>query len=313
MIATHSPYEILAIIVLGKQLFTPVHIPVLVDPILGIAKEQFSSDSKLEILDCTLGEGGHSSFFLEQFPNATILGVDQDLVMLSRAKERLNISDRISYLHSNFANLDLDQKFDLAIVDLGISNFHYVGAERGFSYKSVEPLDMRLNPQETEITAEEILNVYPKKNLETIFYEYGEERWTKKIVERILETRKKRAITTTQDLAKLVESVIPRPFWPPHAHPSIRVFQALRIEVNDELEVLRKAIPKIFSFLKDRGILQIISFHSLEDRIVKHSFKSLENSLILTKKPVMATDSEIQTNPQSRTAKLRAIQKRVDI
>lgn len=298
----------------------PVHYSVLYREILSFFLSVFDKDRELLFLDGTAGEGGHSLLLLEQFPNSKLVLVDRDSVMLSRAQTRLSAhSSRVIPIEANFS--DLDSEFlsgfgvtnppDGILLDLGISTFHLLHAGRGFSFRENEPLDMRLSSS-GGISAEDVINTYPEKALSKIFYEYGEERWTKKIVEAILERRRHSRIGYSGDLAQLVSRVIPRKFWPPGRHPATRVFQALRIEVNQELLHIEIGVKKLLDLVAKGGLLQVISFHSLEDRIIKNLFRDYARSgeaKLLTKKPVLPTEAETKENPASRSAKLRVIHK----
>ncbi len=298
----------------------PVHYSVLYREILSYFLSVFDKDSELLFLDGTAGEGGHSLLLLEQFPQAKLILLDRDSVMLSRAKTRLSeFESRIIPIEANFSDIDPEFLNSLGIqtapdgilLDLGISTFHLLHAGRGFSFRENEPLDMRLSSS-GGISAEDVINTYPEKALSKIFYEYGEERWTKKIVEAILERRRHTRIGYSGDLAQLVSRVIPRKFWPPGRHPATRVFQALRIEVNQELLHIEVGVKKLLETLAPGGLFQAISFHSLEDRIIKNLFRDYARTgeaRLLTKKPVLPGDTETKENPASRSAKLRVIQK----
>lgn len=298
----------------------PVHYSVLHDEILSFFRSGLEYDRELLFLDGTAGEGGHSLLILEHFPNSRLILLDRDSVMLSRAQARLSrYSDRVIPIEANFSEVDgqflskhgIDRAPDGILLDLGISTFHLLHAGRGFSFRENEPLDMRLSSS-GGISAEDVVNTYPEKALSKIFYEYGEERWTKKIVEAILERRRHSRIGYSGDLAQLVARVIPRKFWPPGRHPATRVFQALRIEVNQELIHIEVGVKKLLETLAFGGIFQVISFHSLEDRIVKNLFRDYargREAKLLTKKPVLPGEGETKENPASRSAKLRVIQK----
>lgn len=274
------------------------------------------------ILDGTAGEGGHSKLILETFPNANLILVDRDQIMLARAKAVLGDSPRIYPFQMNFS--EIDQKFldgigcpglDGALVDLGVSLFHFLHSGRGFTFKNEEPLDMRLEPNLGNKTAADVVNYSSILHLKKVFWEYGEERWALKVANNIVQTRHKKKFETNVDLAKLVEASIPRKFWPKDSHPATRIFQALRIEVNEELEHAKKGIHQISNLLSPGGVFVCISFHSLEDRVVKWSFRSLKEEgpfNILTKKPVLPTEEEIRQNRASRSAKLRVIQRDLD-
>jgi 16S rRNA (cytosine1402-N4)-methyltransferase len=295
----------------------PTHIPVLPKEILEYF-HGIENKTNPTFLDGTAGEGGHSELILKEFPNAKLVLNDRDSIMLARATARLSeFQGRFFPLEGNFSQVeasDLEEriqnsKVDGILLDLGISTFHLTSSERGFSFKNEEYLDMRLD-ETGKLTAFEVLNKYKAEKLSQIFREYGEENWTKKIVEKILLVRKKNPIRTTLDLAKLVESVIPRKFWPDRTHPSFRVFQAVRIEVNNELGHIREGIENLSNLLNKGGILCVISFHSLEDRIVKQVFRDKSKDgmfSILTKKPITPTEEEMQFNISSRSAKLRVL------
>ncbi|PJZ69391.1 16S rRNA (cytosine(1402)-N(4))-methyltransferase [Leptospira perolatii] len=298
----------------------PVHYSVLYREILSFFQEVFSKDQELLFLDGTAGEGGHSLHLLEQFPNSKVVLLDRDLVMLNRAMTRLNsFRDRIIPIEANFSEVGpefltkhgVTNRPDGIVLDLGISTFHLLHAGRGFSFRENEPLDMRLS-REGGISAEDVVNTYPDRALSKIFYEYGEERWTKKIVEAILEKRRHGRISYTGDLAQLVSRVIPRKFWPPGRHPATRVFQALRIEVNQELIHLEVGLDHLMELLAVGGRLQVISFHSLEDRIVKNKFRDYakeHQAKVVTKKPILPSEEEMKENQASRSAKLRVLGK----
>ncbi|NCN10933.1 MAG: 16S rRNA (cytosine(1402)-N(4))-methyltransferase RsmH [Leptospira sp.] len=306
--------------------FQPTHFPVMWQDIVRTVHDNLKETKSLRFLDGTGGEGGHVAKFAEAFPDCEILFLDRDPAMIQRALSRLGSRPNIKSLNINFSELeqsDLDEigwgdGFNGILLDLGISTYHILESGRGFSFRGTESFDMRLdtNLDRKQVTAAEIVNTYPSKELERIFYEYGEERWTKKIVERLLERRRTNPIESNSDFSKLVETTIPRKFWPPKTHPATRVFQALRIEVNQEFQHLKKALIQLPQFLRPDGIFQIISFHSLEDRIVKHSLRDtlMENKefSFIYKKPILPSEEEMKMNPASRSAKLRAIQKSVD-
>ncbi|OOV50202.1 16S rRNA (cytosine(1402)-N(4))-methyltransferase [Leptospira kirschneri serovar Grippotyphosa] len=288
----------------------PVHYSVQGKEILQIFRENFQKEDPVLFLDGTAGEGGHSFLFLKEFPKSRIILCDRDPVMLSRALARLSdFSERIVSIQTNFS--EIDQTPQGILLDLGISTFHLFHSGRGFSFRESELLDMRLNPNSGK-SAEEILNTYPKDRLMNLFYTYGEERWSKKIAEVIVETRKQNSISTTSELANLISKIIPRKFWPPGRHPATRIFQALRIEVNQELAHIEKGLKLLLDLLSFGGVIQVISFHSLEDRIVKNSFRDYakQNGFeLLTKKPILPSEEEINENPASRSAKLRVLRK----
>lgn len=299
-----------------------IHYPVLYREILDILKSNFHTNNEFFFIDGTCGEGGHTLKIIESFPNSRSLCIDRDEEILFKARTLLQDFHNITWKVKNFSELSIEDLkeincengVDCILLDLGISMYHLKESGRGFSFKGNESLDMRLNCSlETRSnSAYDIVNYYPAKELERIFIEYGEERWTKKIVEKIIERRKTNPIRTNTELAKLVESTIPRKFWPPSSHPSTRIFQAIRMEVNQELYHLSHSLTILPKLLRKNGLLMVISFHSLEDRIVKHKFRDycqMEEYQILTKKPILPNKDEIKENRASRSAKLRVLQK----
>lgn len=302
---------------MSEQQYQAVHIPVLVAEVMA-AFADINTETPV-FLDGTAGEGGHASAILQKFPKAQLILLDRDEHMLQRAHQRLatysnSIESRcmnFSDCHRDFLNQSFQHRqIDGILLDLGISTYHYEGSGRGFSYAKDEMLDMRLD--ENGIPAYKILKEYSMKRLNDIFWQYGEERWSKKIASVLVETRKKQPIKTCQQLAQLIAAVIPRKFWPPKSHPATRIFQALRIEANQELTHIQKGLQVLFPCLKEGGIMNVISFHSLEDRIVKNTFrewKQQKKGQLLTKKPIPPTEAEIQQNRAARSAKLRSIRK----
>lgn len=290
------------------------HLPVLLNEVLDF----FSSlkGDNLVFLDGTVGEGGHSLAILEKFPNSQLIALDRDLEILERSKKRLSpFRERVFFFNKNFSEFSKEDLSYLGfaslngiLLDFGISTYHIQSSKRGFSFQREENLDMRLS--QDSIPVSNILNTYSEKDLERIFLEYGEENWSRKIAQKIVEFRKQKKIQTTTELNRIVEETIPRKFWPPRVHPAFRIYQALRIESNSELEHIQKAFLSLPFLLSQNGILVAISFHSLEDRIVKQSTKQLAKTnrfVILTKKPIQPQDFEIKQNPASRSARLRAI------
>ncbi|AXR59533.1 16S rRNA (cytosine(1402)-N(4))-methyltransferase RsmH [Leptospira mayottensis] len=298
----------------------PVHYSVQGNDILQIFAENFHKEDPVLFLDGTAGEGGHSLLFLKGFPNSKVILCDRDPVMLSRALARLvDFKERVVSIQTNFSEIDsnllslhgISDSPQGILLDLGISTFHLFHSGRGFSFREAEPLDMRLTPNEG-LNAEDVINTYSKDKLMHIFYTYGEERWSKKIAEVIVERRKQNSISYTSELANLVSKIIPRKFWPPGRHPATRIFQALRIEVNQELNHIEKGLDSLLNLLRPEGVIQVISFHSLEDRIVKNSLRDYakQNGFeLLTKKPILPSEEETKENPASRSAKLRVLRK----
>ncbi|MCH9610155.1 MAG: Ribosomal RNA small subunit methyltransferase H [Chlamydiales bacterium] len=261
-------------------------------------------------LDGTLGLGGHAEAILEQHPELkSYFGIDKDPEALALAKQRLG--DRLIGLHGSFGDLDelVDSQVDGILLDLGVSSLQLDKAEKGFSFMRDGPLDMRMNP-EADIDAAAVVNSYSERDLGRIFQEYGEERRWRQAAKAIVQARRKKRLETTFDLCHALEQTLKRSG---KIHPMTRVFQALRIEVNGELDVLKEVIPKAIAKLRPGGRLAIISFHSLEDRIVKYAFRHfmVEEKMvnILTKKPQVATFQECRKNPRARSAKLRVLEK----
>jgi len=287
-------------------------------------------------LDGTLGGGGHAALIARQcIPgNGTVIGIDQDHEALAAAGRRLaEYGAAIHLVHGNFADLHrhLDAlavtDLDGFILDLGVSSHQLDSGERGFSFQQDAPLDMRMDTGGAE-TAADLVNGLPEQELERIIRDYGEERWARRIAAFIVKARAEQAILTTLQLTDLVKGAIPRAKWEERIHPATRTFQALRIAVNHELERLESGLRAALDRLKPGGRGVVISFHSLEDRIVKHIFREYATGCIcprqlpvctcgrkprvriLTNRPVTATEAEIDRNPRARSAKLRAAEKR---
>ncbi|NET50450.1 MAG: 16S rRNA (cytosine(1402)-N(4))-methyltransferase RsmH [Merismopedia sp. SIO2A8] len=256
-----------------------------------------------QYLDATVGGGGHSEQILERSVDSQVVGLDQDEMAIAAAQERLqSYGDRIQFWHGNFADYDPgDRTFDGILADLGVSSAQFDIADRGFSFRHDAPLDMRMNSQD-ELTAAEIVNHWDEKQLADVIYQYGEERLSRRIARRIVE---KRPLLTTTQLAEEIWHSVPRSYRYGKIHPATRTFQALRIAVNRELDVLKSLIDIAPTWLTSNGRLVIISFHSLEDRIVKHAFRQHPQLQVITKKPIIPTDEECAANPRARSAKLR--------
>ncbi len=259
-------------------------------------------------LDLTVGGGGHSRLILATATDIKLTCVDQDEDALKAAKENLSeFGDRVKFLHSNFANFQFtENSYNGIIADLGVSSYHLDNPERGFSFRNTANLDMRMNQQQS-LTAGDIINEWDEQELADIFFKYGEERLSRKIARKILE---KRPFHTTTELAEAIFYSVPPKYRHGRIHPATRVFQALRIAVNDELKVLETLIEKAPNALIPGGRIAIISFHSLEDRPVKHGLRNSPLLRILTKKPIIATEEETKHNPRSRSAKLRIAEKK---
>ena len=281
-------------------------------------------------LDCTLGGGGHALKIGEKLSaDGFLIGIDRDTDALTAAKERLSrLSCRLETVHGNFSELEniLDSlnvaQIDGVIFDLGVSSYQIDTAERGFSYMHDAPLDMRMD-RTKNFTAFDVINNYDEKTLVKIFSEYGEERFSKRIAKNIVGARKNSAIKTTGELVKIIEKSVPKTDG---GHPAKRVFQAVRIEVNHELEILESSIIAAVKRLKIGGRIAIITFHSLEDRIVKQTFKTLAQGCICPKnfpvctcghkaeikilgKALTATADELNKNSRAKSAKLRTAEK----
>jgi 16S rRNA (cytosine1402-N4)-methyltransferase len=280
------------------------HIPVLSQEVITGLNIQTGGN----YLDLTIGGGGHSRLILETAEDVKITAVDQDLDALNAAKENLSeFGNRVNFIHSNFANYQFPENtYDGILADLGVSSYHLDNPERGFSFRNTASLDMRMNQQQS-LTAGDIINEWEEKELADIFFKYGEERLSRKIARRIVENR---PFNTTTELANAIAYSVPPKYRYGRIHPATRVFQALRIAVNDELKVLETLIEKAPNALIAGGKIAIISFHSLEDRIVKHGLRNLSLLRILTKKPIIATEEEIKENPRSRSAKLRIAERK---
>lgn len=263
-------------------------------------------------LDATVGAGGHSERLLKLGIPLALTLVDRDAQAIAAAMERLQplVAAReditINTWQGNFADFPgQTEQFDGIIADLGVSSPQLDQGDRGFSFRHTAPLDMRMD-QSQDLTAAEIINHWSEKDLARIFYEYGEERLSRRIARQIVEQR---PFQTTTDLAEAIARWVPGKYRHGRIHPATRTFQGLRIAVNDELGSLEKFIAQAPHWLKRGGKLGIISFHSLEDRIVKHRFREAENLRVLTKKPIIAGEEEQRENPRARSAKLRWAEK----
>lgn len=291
-----------------------MHIPVLLNEVI----ELLDPKNDQIIVDATVNGGGHTGEILkkEDF-NGQIIGIDQDENLLNKLKDKFDNyikNGRLKLIRGNFKdikeylkNLGVN-KIDGAIFDLGMSSFQIEESGRGFSFLRDEPLIMSFKSviSEDDLTAEKIVNEWPEYEIARILKEYGEERFAGKIARNIAETRKKNRIKTTKDLVQIIIRSLRRG----KIHPATRTFQALRIAVNDELNTLKDGLKNTFDILDNNGRIAVISFHSLEDRVVKNFFKDLKadgRAEILTKKPIMAKREEIHDNPRSRSAKLRGI------
>lgn len=274
---------------------------------------------KSVVFDCTFGGGGHSAEICKRYKGVKIIALDQDKNAFEKAKGKFKDLDcDISFVNKNFANLDEVKGVENAdgiIFDLGLSSDQLENSGRGFSFMKDEPLlmTMKENPGEEDVTASDIVNTWSEKSLADIIYGYGEERYARKIAKGIVNAREKSDIKNTFDLVKIIENSVPGAYKRGRIHPATRTFQAIRMAVNDELGVLKTGLEKGFDALRVGGRMSVISFHSLEDRIVKKFYKNKEKegrALLINKKPIVATVEEIKNNPRSRSAKLRILEKK---
>jgi 16S rRNA (cytosine1402-N4)-methyltransferase len=262
-------------------------------------------------LDATVGGGGHSRSILEAAPDVRITAIDRDEQAIAAASASLaDYTANIEFWQGNFADYEPhEQKFDGIIADLGVSSAQFDIAERGFSFRHEASLDMRMDRRQP-LTAAEIINRWEEAQLADIFFKYGEERLSRRIARRIVE---KRPFKTTTDLAYAIAGCVPRQYRYGKIHPATRVFQALRIAVNQELTSLETFLNKAPNWLKPGSKIGIISFHSLEDRLVKHGLRESEILRVLTKKPILPQEDEMENNPRSRSAKLRIAERMAEL
>lgn len=285
-------------------------------------------------VDGTTGGGGHSRLIADKLSSeGRLIAIDRDKDALDAANRNLkDVKCRVDFVHSNYTeiksvlnNLNIS-KIDGALLDLGVSSFQLDNEQRGFSYMKDAPLDMRMDAED-DFSAEDVVNVYSEKDLARIIREYGEEKWSSRIAKFIVKERQSGRIETTGQLVEIIKSAIPAGARREGPHPAKRTFQAIRIEVNDELKGLEDAVENFMDVLEVEGRFCVITFHSLEDRIVKNKFKDRENPCIcppefpvcvcgrkpdikiITKKPILPAEEEIEMNPRSRSAKLRCVEK----
>jgi len=297
-----------------------MHISVL----LNESIESLNIKGNGKYIDATLGYAGHSSEILRRLEKEGFLfAFDQDEEAVKFSTKKLNkINSNFKIFHTNFKNMKeyIDEKVDGILFDLGVSSPQLDETERGFSYHNDAPLDMRMDKRQ-KLTAYDVVNNYNLEKLIKIFYEYGEEKYSRNIAREII---KNRPINTTLELAEIIKSSVPEKYRN-SAHPARKVFQAIRIEVNQELEILEQALLDAFSLLNSGGRISVITFHSLEDRIVKNVFKKLteedevskklpttqtnQKAKLITKKPIIPSEEELEKNRRSRSAKLRVIEK----
>lgn len=286
-------------------------------------------------VDCTMGGAGHSKEIAKKLSkDGKLICFDQDINAINIAKERLSeFEDRVILIHSNFENIKEElekigiESIDGVLADLGVSSHQLDEAFRGFSYMNDAPLDMRMDDR-SKMSAWDVVNTYSVDELHEMIKNYGEENWAKRIAQFIVEARNENEINTTFELVEIIKKAIPKKARIDGPHPAKRTFQAIRIEVNNELGVIKKMIDDSVSMLNKKGRICIITFHSLEDRIVKNEFKQLSLDCIcppelifcacdkkseikiITRKPILPTDKEVEMNPRSRSAKLRVAEKK---
>lgn len=288
------------------------HTPVMVREVLNflnIKKDNW-------YIDCNLGGGGHSSEIIKKGGN--VLGIDLDINAINFAQDNLLVfKDNFIFVNDNFKNIkEIVKDYQLKEVagilfDLGVSTYQLETKGRGFSFNLDAALDMRMDPQNQKVSAQDLINGLHENELAQLFWKLGEERFAKRIAKKIVEKRQNKKIENTSELAQIIVSARPKTSHD-RTHPATRVFQALRIAVNDELNSLRQALPEALGVLDKGGRMVVISFHSLEDRIVKNYFRQWEKQglvTILTKKPVTPTNEEVFKNPRARSGKLRVIEK----
>jgi 16S rRNA (cytosine1402-N4)-methyltransferase len=291
------------------------HLPVLVDEVTFLLRPRHGG----WVVDGTVGMGGHAERLLEAGGADTrLLGIDRDPDALRRAQARLDrFGAQVVLVQGSFrqiASLAADAGAAVAssvLLDLGLSSYQLDEARRGFSFQGDEPLDMRFDPTQGR-TAAELVNTLPDDELSRVLYEYGDERHARRIARRIAERRRRAPLRTTADLVGAVKDAVPRAAWSGRIHVATRTFQAIRMAVNDEIEALTEALPQAASLLERGGRLGVISFHSGEDRIVKRSFRTLEQGGDFTgllPAPIQASRDEVRENPRARSAKLRVLER----
>ncbi|MBE7034784.1 MAG: 16S rRNA (cytosine(1402)-N(4))-methyltransferase RsmH [Ruminococcaceae bacterium] len=305
------------------------HVPVMLSPCL----DALNITPNGTYVDATLGGAGHSSEIAKRLTDGQLIGFDRDPAAIKASGERLApFAGRIHLVNRNYVEVkDALRSLGVneingALMDLGVSSHQLDEADRGFSYMQDAPLDMRMNPSDP-VSAEQIVNTYSAKELEDIIFTYGEERWARRIVEFIVAARKESPIKTTGQLVEIIKKAVPKDARRDGPHPAKRTFQAIRIEVNNELGGLPTALHDFIDVLAPGGRLAVITFHSLEDRAVKNIFRERERGCtcppsypacicgkksagkVITKKPILPTEEELNQNPRARSAKLRVFEK----
>ena len=305
------------------------HIPVMRDRVLEMFTPALNVSNPL-LIDGTLGLAGHTESLLKEFPNLKIIGIDRDPIAIERAKQRLGeLASRVEFVNETYDQIETvlaGRKVNGVLLDLGVSSIQLDEANRGFSYAQDAPLDMRMNATDS-LTAADILNTYDVKDLTYILGTYGEEKFAKRIAQELVKRRADKPWNSTFELVELIKDVIPAPARRTGGNPAKRTFQALRIAVNNELQILERAIPQAMAALVVGGRILVLSYHSLEDRIVKNAFKEqssiidalpglpilLSKSIapfeLVNRKAEQASDEEIATNPRSTSVRLRIAQR----
>jgi len=310
---------------------TPRHVPVLLDRVVALVAPALAQPGAV-LVDATLGLGGHTEAVLERFPEARVVGIDRDTHALERSRERLApYAERVTFVHAVYdeigdvlADLGLSH-VDGVLFDLGVSSMQLDVRERGFAYAEDAPLDMRMNDTSGP-TAADVLNQYPVEELARILRQYGEEKFARRIAEAVVRERAREPFTRSARLVELLYESIPAPARRTGGHPAKRTFQALRIEVNDELSVLRRALPAAIEAVGVGGRVVVMSYHSLEDRLTKHAFAEVTRSdvppdlpfvpegseptfRLVTRGSEKATTDEIEQNPRAASVRLRAVER----
>ena len=289
-----------------------------IDGLLASLKLNKGENEKFIVVDATFGGGGHSLEICRKYPSVKIIALDQDKNVFTEGDKFKNCN--ISFVNDNFRNIDKVlvktkvEEVDGIIFDLGLSSDQLENSGRGFSFLKDEPLlmTMKENPSREDLTAKEIVNTWSEESLADIIHGYGEERFARRIAKGVVETRAKKKIESSFDLVKVINDNVPVAYRMGRLHPATRTFQALRIAVNDELGALKNGLEKGFKFLKKGGRMSVISFHSLEDRIVKRFYKAKEKeekAKLINKKPFTPSIEEIRNNNRSRSAKLRILER----
>lgn len=293
------------------------------ETIEGLLAPQKAGKDNPVVVDATFGGGGHSLEICRRYPGAKIIALDQDQSVFEKAKSKFKGLDcDISFVNENFRNIDKvleklgEKQIDGMILDLGLSSDQLENSGRGFSFMKDEPLIMTMKdtkdnlPLPEDVTAYDIVNTWSEENLATIIYGYGQERFSKRIAKGIVEARKDKKIESTFDLVKTIKASVPGQYKRGRIHCATKTFQALRITVNDELGALSEGLEKGFKFLKKGGRMSVISFHSLEDRVVKRFYQAKAKegkAKLINKKVILASTLEIKQNPRARSAKLRIL------